>query len=203
MLTVYHARRTRSQRIVWLLEELGLPYQLELMDFAPAALTAPAYLALNPLGRLPTLTDGDVVLTESGGIIEYVVARYGSGRLAITPQAPGFPAYVHWLHAGEAMVAGPIVQVLQHSRMRPEEKRVPMLVEEGQALCTRIFSAMEPEFAGKDYAAGASFSAADIQLGYTLHLAQRIKLLTADWPALTAYVARISARPAWQAAWGK
>src|ERR1043165_2286865 len=99
MLTVHHLRRSQSERIVWLCEELGLDYVLRSYARDPATMLAPAeYRALHPMGTAPVITDGDVVLAESGAIVEYIIARYGDGRLALAPAHPDFAQYVFWFH---------------------------------------------------------------------------------------------------------
>src|SRR5262245_60825764 len=111
MITLYHLDHSRSERVIWLMEELGLEYQLEKLDRLETGLAPPELKKINPLGAAPVIRDRDTVLAESGAILEYIIHRYGSGRLSVPPSAPGYARYLYWMHAVEGTV-GP--QITSH-----------------------------------------------------------------------------------------
>ena len=113
---IHHAPNTRSVRAVWLFEELGLPYDLKVYKLGDPAMRSPEYLKLHPLGRVPALEDGDCTIFESGAIVEYVLARYGEGRLRPAPDAPEFPAYLQWLHYAEGMMMPQVNVIVVETR---------------------------------------------------------------------------------------
>ena len=106
---IYHAPNTRSVRIVWLFEELGLPYELGLLKLGDPAMRSPEYRRVHPMGRVPALQDGDVTIHESGAIVQYVLARHGKGRLVPDVASPDFPAYLQWLHYAEGSAMPPLL----------------------------------------------------------------------------------------------
>ena len=120
---IYHAPNTRSVRIVWLMEELGLPYELERFKLGDPGMRAPQYLKLNPMGRVPTLVDGDVTISESGAIVQYVLARHGRGALAPAEASPEFPRYLQWLHYAEGMIMPPVNTIIVETILLPASAR--------------------------------------------------------------------------------
>ncbi|MDE1173322.1 MAG: glutathione S-transferase family protein [Parvibaculaceae bacterium] len=201
MLKVYHAKNTRSTRVVWLLEELGLPYETEVLEFSPEALQSETYLAINPLAKVPSLTDGDLILNESAAITLYLLAKYGKGRLEPAQGTRAHGEYLQWLIFAEASFMPPLSAIAQHSFIRPEEKRVPLIVAEGQADARKIIGLIDRALAGKAYIAGAEFTAADTMLGYNFLLASLFGLWNAETsPNVAAWYGRISARPGFQKA---
>ena len=127
MITLYHCAAARSFRVLWALEELGLPYELKMLSFPPRVF-AKEYLGLNPLGTIPFLIDGDTRMTESAAILEYLVVRHGPTPLAVGTGEPEFGAYLNWLHFGEATLTFPQALILRYSRFEPEERRSPQVV---------------------------------------------------------------------------
>jgi glutathione S-transferase len=199
MITVYHAPRSRSVRVRWLLEELGLPYELHTLAF-PEGLRAPEYRKVNPLARVPAIRDGDVTMVESGAILEYLLERYGEGRLAPRPGAPERPAYLQWFHCGEATMLPPLSDFVQHSFLRPEAERIAGLVPDAQRRAAETLGVLEAHLAGGDHVAGRDFTAADIMVGYACGLAKLLGFLAAGYPGINDYLARLEARPAFQRA---
>jgi glutathione S-transferase len=203
MLTVHHLGKSQSERIVWLCEELGLPYELKIYDRDPVTrLAPPEYKALHPLGAAPVITDGDVVLAESGAIIEYIVARYGYGRLVLAPDHPDFPHFVYWFHFanGTLQPATGRNMILGRLDLPPDN---PML----RAMKARLDLALglvQKRLAKVDYFAGAEFTTADIMIVFTL-TTMRLFLPygLAPYPSIFAYLQRIGEREAYRRAMRK
>jgi glutathione S-transferase len=195
---IYHAANARSCRARWLLEELGLAYETVELPFTDRR--TPEYLAKNPNGALPTLEDGDVVLFESGAICEYLLERYGAGRLQPSTEAPERPAYLQWFHWAEATAMPPIADLVQHSFLRPEERRIAAIVPDAIERIQRCLAIIESTLATRPYIVGDTFTAADIMLGYTVYLTQLLGQLGEGHPTVSAYLARLAERPGYQAA---
>lgn len=202
MLKLYHSPRTRSVRIYWLLEELGVPYELETLAFTPETLKTAAYLKVHPLGKLPAIQDGDVAMFESGAILEYILEKYGDGRLAPAPGSPARGAFLQWVHFAEATAMPPLADIAQHMLFKPEAERIPAVVADGQARVAAVLATLEQSLSGKQYLLGSEFTGADIMMGYSLLLVKWFGLLTPEHPNVTAYLARLEQRPALQRALG-
>lgn len=200
MLKIYHAKHARSLRVVWLAEELGVPFEVKHMPFDPSALQSDEYLAVNPFGAVPAIEDGGVRMTESGAICHYLTERYGEAPFKRSLGDPDYPAYLQWLHAGEATLTPPLVSILAHTMMRPTEKRVAMLAGEGVERFHAHMRVLDKQMGSHGYLLGDELSAADVMVGYALHIAALLRLM-GDVPAdVAAYWARLSARPAYQRA---
>ena len=200
MLTVHHLGVSQSERIVWLCEELGVPYQLKVYDRDPASRLAPAeYKALHPVGTAPIITDGDVVLPESGAIIEYIIGRYGDGRLSIGPSAPNFADYLFWLHFANATMMSRHMMLLG----LPQDADSPIgawVRERAKA----TWDLVEQRLGEAPYFAGDDFTAADIIMLFPLTTMRAFTPVSLDaYPNIRAYLARIGARPAYQRAMAK
>ena len=200
MLKLVHAPDTRSVRIVWLLEELGLPYELELYRLGDKAMRSPEYLEKNhPLGRVPVLFDGDTQLFESGAIVQYVIARHGGGRLAPAVDSPQFAPYLQWLHYAEGMLRPQVNIIMVETRFLPPEKRHQPNVDRAQKLLSRMLLAVEAGLEGREYLAG-EFSGADIMCGHACIVSARLGGDISNLPNVQAYVQRLEAREALQRA---
>ncbi|MFN0160517.1 MAG: glutathione S-transferase family protein [Burkholderiales bacterium] len=197
---IYYAPNTRAVRIVWLFEELGLPYELERFKLGDASMRDPAYLKVNPMGRVPTLKDGEVTISESGAIVQYVLARHGQGRLVPPVQSPFFPAYLQWLHYAEGMIMPPVNTVVVETILLPPEKRSPVNAERAVRLLSRMLGAVNIHMEGREYLAG-EFSGADIMTGHACTVAKRLGADVSDKPHVAAYIERVNARPALKRAW--
>jgi glutathione S-transferase len=197
---IYYAPNTRAVRIVWLFEELGLPYDLERFKLGDAAMRAPDYLKLHPMGRVPTLKDGDVTIFESGAIVQYVLAKYGNGRLVPDVSSHEFPTYLQWLHYAEGMIMPPVNIIVVETILIPKERRNQVNVDRAVKLLSRTLSAVDAGLEGREYLAGA-FSGADIMTGHACTVGRRLGADVSDKPNVAAYIERLNARPAMQRAW--
>ena len=196
---LFHAPNSRSMRIVWLLEELGLEYELVGFKLGDKAMREPEYLRLNPMGRVPTLQDGDVTIFESGAIVEYVLARHGGGRMVPDSASPEFADYLQWLHYAEGMIMPQVNIIIVETLFLPEEKRNPVNLARAQKLLNKSLQAVETGLEGRDYVAGG-FSGADIMTGHACVVAERLGADLAELPNVKAYVERLKDRPALQKA---
>ena len=197
MLTVHHLGISQSDRIVWLCEELGLPYQLDKHDRDPSTGGGPAaYKALHPFGTAPVITDGDLVLGESGAIIEYIISRYGGERLAVAPSAPNYADYLYWFHFanGSLMPAMMFHFAAQRAGFGDAD-----LVKRFGARRELAFEMIEARLGEAPYFAGDAFTAADIIMLFPLTMMRRFTPFDiSGLPNLKAYLAKVVARPAYQ-----
>lgn len=212
MIIVHHLNNSRSQRILWLLEELGLPYEIKKYQRDPKTMLAPPeLLAVHPLGKSPVIQDGSTIVAESGAIIEYLVERYGDGRLVPKPGTPERLRYTYFLHYAEGSAMTPLLLKLVFDRVesapapffvRPIARAIANKVKDGLVLpqIRRHLAFLEGELASRDWFAGDEFSAADIQISFPLEAAAARAGLDAQYPKLGAFLARIHARPAYQRA---
>ena len=199
MLKLHFAPNSRAGRIVWLLEELGLPYELNKMAFHPKDLKSDEHRARHPLGRVPVLDDGDVRLYESGAIVEYVLERHKNGGLKPSVDAAEFPTYLQWFHYCEGMVMPPVNTIIVQTMLLPPERRNATTLEQAQRLLSKSLQPVDEALEGKDYLIG-DFSAADIMLGHACFMSNRLGCVSDDMENLKAYVGRIEARPAFKTA---
>ena len=199
MLKLHFAPQSRAGRIVWPLEELGLAHDIHRLAFHPKDLKSPEHRQRHPLGRVPVLEDGEVVICESGAIVEYVMSRHGDGGLRPAVDSPAFPLYLQWFHYCEGMVMPPINTIVVQSVLLPPERRNDEVLGQAQRLLSKSLQPVESELTGKDYLAG-DFSAADIMLGHAIYMSDRLGRVTDEMKNLKSYVKRIEARPAFQTA---
>jgi glutathione S-transferase len=193
VITLYHCTAARSFRPLWTLEELGLPYDLKMLPFPPRAL-AKEYLALNPLGTIPLLIDGDIRMTESVAALQYLVTRHGPTPLMVGVDEPGYGAYLNWLHFGEATLTFPQTLVLRYGKLEPEARRSPQVATDYAKWFFGRLRAVEAAVSGSEMLCAGRFTVADISVGYALLLAERIGLAKDFGPAVTAYWQRLQAR---------
>jgi glutathione S-transferase len=193
MITLYHCTAARSFRPLWALEELGLAYDLKMLPFPPRAF-AKQYLALNPLGTIPLLIDGDTRMTESAAVLQYLVTRHGPTPLAVDIDEPGYGAYLNWLHFGEATLTFPQTLVLRYGKLEPEERRSPQVATDYAKWFFGRLRAVEAAITGNETLCAGRFTVADISVGYALLLAERIGLAKDFGPAVAAYWQRLQAR---------
>jgi glutathione S-transferase len=213
MLTVHHLNNSRSQRVLWLLEELELPYEIVHYQRDPQTMLAPASLrAVHPLGKSPVVTTDDgFALAESGAIIETVIERFGQGRLAPAAGTVEALRYRYWLHFAEGSAMSPLLLKLVFDRI--ESAKMPFFAKPiAKAIAAKTKGAfinpniaahlafMEAELGKSEWFAGDSFTGADIQMSFPVEAAQARGGLDAKRPKLMAYLERIHARPAYKRA---
>ncbi|HTL88632.1 MAG TPA: glutathione S-transferase [Leptolyngbya sp.] len=212
MITVHHLNNSRSQRILWLLEELELEYDIKCYERDPKTMLAPASLRqVHPLGKSPVITDGNLTLAESGAIVEYLVDRYGQGRFAPSPGSPERLRYTYWLHYAEGSAMPPLLLKLVFDRI--EQQPLPFFVK---PIANRITSQtkqtfilpqiqqhltyLEAELEKSLWFVGDEFTAADIQMSFPIEVAVARGGLDASYPKLMQFCDRIHSRPAYQRA---
>ncbi len=199
MLKLHFAPNSRAGRIVWLLEELELPYDINKMAFHPQDLKSDEHRARHPLGRVPVLDDGDITIFESGAIVEYVIARHKNGGLKPSENSPLFPEYLQWFHYCEGMVMPPINTIVVQTVLLPPDRRDEKALSQAQRLLTKALEPVNEALAGRDYLIG-DFSAADIMLGHACFMGNRLGCVGEEMPQLKAYVERVANRPAFKTA---
>jgi glutathione S-transferase len=197
MITVHHLNNSRSQRILWLLEELGLPYEIKRYQRDPKTSLAPPELkAINPLGKSPVIEDGDLVLNESGAIVDYLIRRHGKGRLQPDPASPAYDEYVKWLHFAEGSAMLPFMLHLYVGRLgeagAPLQPRI-------QSELANFLGYIDAALGRTPYLMGEELSGADIQLSFIGELA-KVQGMAAPYPHLLAWMDRLQARPAYRQA---
>jgi glutathione S-transferase len=212
MIIVHHLNNSRSQRVLWLLEELGLAYEVKRYQRDAKTMLAPPELReVHPLGKSPVIQDGDATLAESGAILEYLVARHGNGRLAPAPGTPERLRYTYWMHFAEGTAMPPLLLKLIFDRMdkgpmpffvRPVARAIARRAKASfvQPNIDRNLDFMEGELARGDWFAGREFSAADIQMSFPVEAARVRGGLDEKRPRLMAFLERIHARPAYRRA---
>ena len=212
MVVVHHLNNSRSQRVLWLLEELGVPYEVKRYQRdATTMLAPPALKAVHPLGKSPVITDGDVTLAESGAIVEYLAGKYAGGRLVPAAGTPERLRYTYWLHYAEGSAMPPLLMSLIFARVR--EAPAPFFVKPiARAIADKVMNGfvspniklhldyMEGELGKYTWFAGNEFSAADVQMSFPLEAAATRGGLNSSRPRLMSFLERIHARPAYQRA---
>lgn len=198
---IYHAPNTRSVRIVWLFEELGLPYELETYKLGDPSMRAPDYLKVHPMGRVPVLLDEDVKIFESGAIIQYVLTKYGNGKFIPDSASPDFATYLQWFHYAEGMIMPQVNIIVVESIFLPEDRRNKVNLERATKLLSRMLIAVEQGLEERDFLAG-DFSGADMMTGHACVVSARLGADISDKPNVAAYTKRLEARPALQTAFG-
>jgi glutathione S-transferase len=196
---LYFAPQTRAGRPRWMLEELGVPYELVQLDLAKGEHKKPEYMKIHPHGAVPALVDGDLALFESAAICSYLADKYPEKKLAPPVGTPARGLYYQWMHYAMATVEPPLLQTFLHTVMLPEAQRKPEVVEEARKQWQDVARVLSQALAGKTWILGEQFSAADVMIGSCLVWAGFMGM-TSGFPELEAYVARCSARPALQAA---
>ena len=199
MITLYHCIDARSFRPLWMMEELGLSYQLKMLPFPPRV-KEKSFLAVNPLGTVPAFIDGETRMTESAAICQYLAARNAPTPLNVEPGETGFAAYLNFLHFGEATLTFPQTLVLRYGRFEPEARRQPQIVEDYSRWFLARLRTLEPLLATQNYLCAGRFTAADVSVGYALLLAGQIGLQTGFTPAVLAYWERLRQREGFQRA---
>jgi glutathione S-transferase len=212
MITVHHLNNSRSQRVLWLLEELGVAYEVKRYERdAKTMLAPPELLAVHPLGKSPIIVDGGVTVAESGAIIEYLLDRYGGGRLIPPAGTPERLRYTYWLHYAEGSAMPPLLLKLVFDRVANGPAPWPISAVARRIAATvqnsfigpqlkRHLDYMESQLAAHTWFAGEEFTAADVQMSFPVEAAASRAGLDAGRPRLMAFLERIHARPAYKRA---
>lgn len=197
MITLYHCDNARSMRSLWLLNELGLDFELVVMPFHVKHLRTPEYLSVHPLGRVPCLVDGDLTLFESGAITQYLCERYDDGTLGRAPGHPERADWLQWLHYAET-VAVHGASMIQQTVIIAEPDQSPVVQKLETRRLEKALEVLDTHLADRDYLLASGFTAPDINVGYSIHLGRNFTDLSA-FPNVNAYYDRLTARPAFQA----
>jgi glutathione S-transferase len=203
MIKIYHVSPARSLRIVWLMEELGEPYDVETVSFPPDE----AFLAISPTGTLPTIVDGDIVMGESIAILQYLTGRrlQKSMELSLTvgpnPNPAAYAEHLQFLHLGEASLAAPLAFALRTQRLAPDDQKTNFTSNLCRDVFRRRLGVVDKQLRdGRPHLTGERLTIADISVGYALHLAQLRGAEALLTPLTLAYLERLRARPAFQRA---
>jgi glutathione S-transferase len=203
MLTVHHLGKSQSERIVWLCEELEIPYQLKRYARDSVTMLAPAdYKALHPIGAAPVITDGDLVLAESGAVVDYIIAKYGNGRLALNADHPDFASFLYWFHFANGTLQANMGRNMILNRLNlAADNPVFAAIK---ARVDHAFDLVDARTREVEYLAGSEFTAADIMMGFSLTTMRYfLPYGLARCPNIVLYLARIGRRPAYRRAMEK
>ena len=199
MITIYHLDTSRSERIVWLMEELGLEYKLELFQRNANGSAPDALREIHALGKAPVIRDGDAVLAESGAIVDYIVHRYAGDRLAVAPAAAAYARYIYWFHFAEGSLMSLLILALVIGRV-PEANASPVRTRVLERMKQTLFF-IDSELAQATYFAGSAFTAADIMMTFPFTTMRHfLNYDLAPYANILAYLQRIESRPAYQKA---
>jgi len=203
MLTVHHLGRSQSERIVWLCEELEIPYALKCHARDSVTMLAPPdYKALHPIGTAPVISDGDLVLAESGAVVEYIIAKYGKGRLTLAPDHPDFASFLYWFHFSNGTLQAQMGRNMILNRLNLAADNP--VVQATRARVDRSFDLVNARLGEADYLAGREFTSADIMIGFSLTTMRYfLPYDIARCPNIGRYLARIAQRPAYRRAMEK
>ena len=197
MIELWHCPDARSFRVLWTLEELGLPYDLHLLPFPPR-FRAPEYLQINPLGTIPAIRDGDVFMTESAAIVQYLVTRHAPNDLLVSLDDPAYGSWLNWLYFGEATLTFPQTLVLRYRQLEPG--RAEHVADDYARWFMSRLRHVDRALQSGEWLCAGRFTAADISVGYALLLANYLQLSAQFTTAVADYWARLNTRRAFQAA---
>ncbi|UFZ02828.1 glutathione S-transferase family protein [Bradyrhizobium ontarionense] len=199
MITLYHCDGARSFRPLWMLEELRIDYELKMLPFPPRVF-AKEYLAINPLGTIPYLIDGETKMTESSGICHYLGAKHGPTPLMVGLEERDYGAFLNWMYFSDATLTFPQTLVLRYTQLEPEERRSPQVATDYAKWFLGRLRAVEAATANAEFLCAGRFTAADIVIGYALRLADTLGLSKDFGPNVAAYWARLQQRAGYQRA---
>jgi glutathione S-transferase len=200
MLKIYHSRQSRSMRVVWLAEEIGLSYELEHLAMFTPEMKTRDYLAIHPLGKVPAIDDEGFVLWETGAIFEYLVAKYTDGALIPPRDTRAGALAAQWIGYGENPLTIIMGEIAAHSGPIPDDMKIPALVDRGHAIAPALVGVVERALGDQPFILGSTFSAADIMLGFGLNIARHLEFVNDETPRVRDYCDRLLARPACQRA---
>lgn len=200
MLKIYHSPLSRSMRVIWLAEEIGLAYQTHNLKMFSSAMQQADYLAIHPQGKVPAIDDDGFVLWETSAIFDYLITKYSDGALIPPRDTPLGAKTVQWINFAENPLTIIMGEVVAHNGVLPAERCIPALVERGHELAPDLIAIVEQALEGNDYILGQQFSAADIMLGFGLTIAQYLGFVSDSTPNTLAYCQRLVQRAAYQRA---
>ncbi len=196
MLKIYHSPGTRGFRVIWVCEELSAPYEIVPVNFAAEYRATPEWRALNPVGKVPVMVDGETTMFESCAMMQYVLDRYGDGRLQPAKDDPTYAHFLQWCWFAEATLARPLGEIVNHRReFKPE---LDAVVAEMKSRATSCIAALDAAVAGRSYLLGETMSAADLSICYAMRGYRRMVTETLP-PTLQAYFDRVTALPSYAA----
>jgi glutathione S-transferase len=193
MITLYHCVSARSLRPLWMLEELGLPYELKMLPFPPRG-PQRSDLEVNALGTVPALFDGERRMTESAAICQYLATRHSLRALNVDADEADFGAYLNYLHFGEATLTFPLSLLLRYARFEPPHRRQPQVVDDYSKWFLARLRTLEALLSQQQFLCAGRFTAADVSVGYALFVAQQLDLAPRFTPAVAAYGQRLQHR---------
>ena len=199
MITLHHCINARSFRPLWMLEEVGVPYELRIWPFPPRVRDK-RYFEVNALGTVPTLLDGESFITESAAACQYLAARYSKGQCDVAVDEPEYGAYLNYLHQGEATLTFPQTLVLRYKHFEPPERRAPQVADDYAKWFLARLKPLGPRLEQREFVCAGRFTAADVSVAYALMLGQTLGLQDGYPPAVLAYWQRMQQRPAHQRA---
>ena len=194
-MTLYHSPHSRSVRCIWALEEMGLDYELVTLKFPPRV-HHKEFKAINPLGTVPCLVDGDLLMTESCAIVQYLVERYGPTPLAVARDDPDYGAYLNWLQRADATLTFPLTLVFRYRDLEAPERQSPQVAEDYRRWFLGRLRSVEAAVAEREYLCADRFTAADICVAYAPYFAQSLGLGESLTPKVREWMERVTARPA-------
>ncbi len=197
MLKIYHAKHTRSIRVIWLCEELGVEYEVEKIDFSKAYRATPQWRAISPLGKVPIMTDGDLTMFESGAMVQHILNKHGKGALQPKLGSHEHAEYLQWFWFAEATLARPLGEIVNHAREFPDAQRISTVVEEMAHRAMACLQLIGDHMKNRQYLVGDAFSAADIMTGYSLMLANMIDEVIVP-NSIGMYWRTLQSRPSYQ-----
>ena len=199
MIKLYLTPNTRAGRVAWLLEELNIEYDIEILPFTKEGLKSPEHRARHSLGRVPVIEDGDVSIFESGAIIQYILDKYDDKGLKPAVDSKEYPYYLQWFHYCEGMVMPPMNQIVVQTILLPEDRRDEKVLNQAMNLLSKSLKPVNDHLEGKDYLIG-DFSAADCMLGHSCYMANRFGTVSDDMVNIKRYVENIESRVAFKKA---
>ena len=199
MIKLYLTPNTRAGRIAWILEELNMEYELEILPFTKEGLKSPEHRARHALGRVPVIEDGDISIFESGAIIQYILDRYDDKGLKPEIDSNEYPYYLQWFHYCEGMVMPPMNQIVVQTVLLPEDRRDEKVLNQATNLLSKALTPVNESLENKDYLIG-DFSAADCMLGHSCFMANRLGTVNDEMQNIKRYISNIESRPAFQKA---
>ena len=199
MIKLYLTPNTRAGRVAWLLEELNMEYELEILPFTKEGLKSPEHRARHALGRVPVIEDGDISIFESGAIIQYILDKYDDKGLKPAVESNDYPYYLQWFHYCEGMVMPPMNQIVVQTILLPPDRRDETVLNQATNLLSKALMPVNNFLENKDYLIG-DFSAADCMLGHSCFMSNRFGTVSDDMENIKRYVSNIESRPAFQKA---